>query len=87
MLELLGPEGKDIISSGDEAQDTASCANFAKRYAEMNRLVKEPDGTVTLYIGPWNWPVSDTTGEQGQPLVFRHGGWKARNSLPADWAQ
>ncbi len=68
MLELLGPEGKDIISSGDEAQDKASRANFAKRYAEMNRLVKEPDGTVTLYIGPWNWPYP-------MPLVSKGSRW------------
>jgi Protein of unknown function (DUF2950) len=56
MLELLGPDGKDIVWSGDEAEDTQSRANFAKRYEEMSRLVKEPDGSVTLYIGPHNWP-------------------------------
>ena len=68
MLELLGSEGKDIISSGDEAEDSASRANFAKRYVEMNRLVKEPDGTVTLYIGPWNWPYPI-------PLVTKSNRW------------
>ncbi|HXH65806.1 MAG TPA: DUF2950 domain-containing protein [Candidatus Limnocylindrales bacterium] len=56
MLDLLGPEGKEIISSGDEAEDAQSHAMFAKRYEEMSRLVKEPDGSVTLYIGPHNWP-------------------------------
>ena len=56
MLELLGPEGKDVVSSGDEAEDTQSRAEFVKRYEEMSRLVKEPDGSVTLYIGAHNWP-------------------------------
>jgi len=56
MLELLGPEGKEIISSGDEAEEAQSRAEFAKRYEEMSRLVKEPDGSVTLYIGAHNWP-------------------------------
>ena len=56
MLELLGPEGKEIISSGDEAEDAQSRAEFVKRYEEMSRLVKEPDGNVTLYIGAHNWP-------------------------------
>jgi hypothetical protein len=56
MHDLLGPDGKEIISSGDEAEDTQSRAMFAKRYEEMSRLVKEPDGSVTLYIGPHNWP-------------------------------
>jgi hypothetical protein len=56
MLDLLGPEGKDIISSGDESEDAESRAEFVKRYEEMSRLVKEPDGSVTLYIGAHNWP-------------------------------
>lgn len=56
MLDLLGPDGKEIISSGDEAEDAQSRAEFAKRYEEMSRLVKEPDGNVTLYIGAHNWP-------------------------------
>jgi len=56
MLDLFGPDGKEIISSGDEAEDAQTRANFVQRYDEMNRLVKEPDGSVTLYIGPHNWP-------------------------------
>jgi hypothetical protein len=56
MLAILGPSGKEIVSSGDEAEDADSRANFAKRYQEMHRLVKEPDGTTILYIGAHNWP-------------------------------
>jgi len=56
LLEILGPEGKQIINSGDETEDANSRANFVKRYQEMNRLVNEPDGTVVLYIGAHNWP-------------------------------
>lgn len=56
MLEILGPEGKQIISSGDETEDAHERANFVQRYQEMHRLVKEPDGTVVLYIGAHNWP-------------------------------
>ena len=56
MLEILGPEGKQIVHSGDDTEDANSRANFVKRYQEMHRLVKEPDGTAVLYIGPHNWP-------------------------------
>jgi hypothetical protein len=56
MLDVLGPDGKAIISSGDEAEDAQSRAEFVRRYEEMSRLVKEPDGSVTLYIGAHNWP-------------------------------
>jgi len=57
MLDLLGPDGKHIVSSGDEAEDAESRATFVRRYQEMHRLVKEPDGMTTLYIGARNWPT------------------------------
>jgi hypothetical protein len=57
MLEILGPEGKQITSSGDAVEDAESHANFAKRYQEMHRFVTEPDGTTVIYIGAHNWPA------------------------------
>src|SRR5277367_2441133 len=45
MLDILGPDGKQVVSSGDEAEDAQSRANFVEKYGEMHRLVKEPDGT------------------------------------------
>jgi Protein of unknown function (DUF2950) len=56
MLEILGPKGKSLISSGDATEDAENRADFAKRYQQMHRLVREPDGTTTLYIGAENWP-------------------------------
>jgi hypothetical protein len=57
MIEILGPDAKRIVWSGDEAEDAENRANFAQRYQEMHRLVQEPDGTTTLYIGAMNWPT------------------------------
>src|SRR5580658_6535306 len=45
MIEILGRDAKQIVSSGDEAEDSESRARFVKKYQEMHRLVKEPDGT------------------------------------------
>jgi hypothetical protein len=68
MLEILGPDGKQIVSSGDEVEDTESRAKFAQKYQELHRLVKEPDGTTTLYIGAENWPTPI-------PLVNKGSAW------------
>ncbi len=68
MLDILGPDGKQIISSGDETEDANSRANFVKRYQEMHRLVKEPDGNTVLYIGAHNWPAPI-------PLVHKGNSW------------
>src|SRR5208283_4517862 len=54
MLDILGPDGKQIVSSGDDAEDAQSRADFVQRYQQMHRLVKEPDGTTVLYIGAEN---------------------------------
>jgi len=68
LLEVLGPSEKQIVSSGDEAEDAESRANFVQKYQEMHRLVKEPDGTTTLYIGAENWPTPI-------PLVNKGNSW------------
>jgi Protein of unknown function (DUF2950) len=68
LLELLGPNAKEIISSGDEIEDLHTRADFVQRYLEMHRLVNEPDGTTTLYIGARNWPTPI-------PLVHNANGW------------
>ena len=68
MLDILGPEGKQIVSSGDEIEDAHSRANFVQKYQEMHRLVKEPDGTTILYIGAKNWPTPI-------PLMSKDNSW------------
>ena len=68
MLDILGPDGKQIVSSGDEAEDAESRANFVQIYQQMHRLVKEPDGNTILYIGAENWPTPI-------PLVNNSSSW------------
>jgi Protein of unknown function (DUF2950) len=70
LLDILGPQGKDLISSGDATQDAENRAEFTKRYQQMNRLVKEPDGSVTLYIGPHNWPYPIPLMTKGNAWYF-----------------
>jgi hypothetical protein len=70
MLDVLGPAGKEIVSSGDDAEDAQNHANFVRRYQEMHRFMKEPDGTTTLYIGPENWPVPIPLVNKGNVWYF-----------------
>jgi hypothetical protein len=68
LLDILGPAGKRIVSSGDEAEDAQSRAHFVQKYEEMHRLVKEPDGSTVLYIGAENWPTPI-------PIVHTRNAW------------
>ncbi|MGA2080148.1 MAG: DUF2950 family protein [Holophaga sp.] len=68
MLDLFGPLGKSLVSTGNPAEDADRRARFVSRYREMHRLVQEPDGRTTLYIGAYNWPTP-------VPLASRDGAW------------
>jgi hypothetical protein len=68
LLEIFGPDGKEVISSGDKVEDKKSRDAFAEKYQRMNRLVEEPDGTVRLYVGAENWPMPI-------PLANRKDAW------------
>ncbi len=57
LVDILGPDGRRLVSSGDETEDARDRAQFVESYQEMHRLVKEPDGTTTLYVGARNWPT------------------------------
>jgi hypothetical protein len=70
MLDILGRDGKQIVSSGDEAEDTETRAKFVQKYQQLHRLVKEPDGTTTLYIGAENWPTPIPLMNKGSSWYF-----------------
>jgi hypothetical protein len=67
LLAILGSDGRQVVSSGDDTEDAQGRANFVQKYQEMHRLVAEPDGT-TLYIGAKNWPTPI-------PIVNKGGSW------------
>ena len=68
ILEILGPDARQIVSSGDPIEDAESHANFVRKYEEMHRFLRESDGSVTLYIGAENWPTPI-------PLVMKGNVW------------
>ena len=68
LLAVLGPDGRQLVASGDPAEDAAARDLFVEKYQEMHRLVAEPDGSAILYLGAGNWPTPI-------PLRERQGGW------------
>jgi hypothetical protein len=67
-LSILGPAGKDVLSSGDPVEDSNARIGFVVKYQEMHRFVTEANGTVTLVIGAENWPFPI-------PLVKKNVSW------------
>jgi len=67
-LEAILGKGKEVTSSSDEVEDKLEREQFSKKYQEMHRLVREPDGSTVLYIGAENWPFP-------VPLISKNGAW------------
>jgi hypothetical protein len=71
LLDLFGPAGRDIVVSGDPAEDTQGRAEFARRAGE--KLAVEQDKSnpdrATLIVGENDWPFP-------VPLVRAGGQWR-----------
>ena len=68
LLEVLGAAGKDLITSGDPAEDVKERERFVAKYEQMHRIAKEHSGVMVLYVGAENWPLPI-------PLVERNNVW------------
>ena len=68
LLAVLGPDGKEIISSGDEVADTEAREHFISDYKEKNDLEKESPDKVVLSVGQDDWPLPI-------PIVKKDGRW------------
>lgn len=64
---ILGPDAKQIISSGDPVADDNARENFVSNFQEMHRYAYNDQGRVTLIVGAENWPLPI-------PLVKKDGG-------------
>jgi len=70
MLKLFGPEGKDIVESGDPAEDKRMREEFAKRAHAQMRIEPEPGNPdwAMLIVGDNDWPFPI-------PLIRKNGQW------------
>jgi len=71
MLRLFGSEGKDIVESGDTAEDQRARAEFARRAHEKLEIEIEPSNRdrATIIVGAQNWPFP-------VPLLAKDGRWR-----------
>ena len=70
IMAILGPEGEDIISSGDEVADKNAQEQFVKAYQETVYFVKEKEDRVSIIIGNDNWPFPIPIVKKGEGWVF-----------------
>jgi len=55
LLTIFGPDGKDVLFSGDPAKDQNALRTFVSAYETMNRWGKITGGGQMLYVGVENF--------------------------------
>ena len=54
LLAIFGPDGKEVLFTGDASKDAANFQSFVEAYRRMNRWQKIKAGGAILYIGEDN---------------------------------
>jgi len=68
--EILGPEAKDLLSSGDEVADRNGRKKFVELYDEKHRLDMVNGNKAVLCIGEIDWPCPIPIIRSGDVWVF-----------------
>jgi Protein of unknown function (DUF2950) len=70
LLEILGPDSKDLVTTDDPVQDKTRAVEFARLGREKHVMVVDPKNAnrVELTVGNDDWPLP-------VPLVKKNGKW------------
>ena len=69
ILSVLGPDGRGIVSSGDEVADQTTRENFIADYEKKHTLTPDGEAKSILVIGDNDWPFPI-------PIVSKDGSWQ-----------
>ena len=68
-LTVFGPDGEDIIFSGDPVNDQNQRDKFVQAFEAKHQIVSEGDNRAALVIGNNEWPFP-------VPLIKKNAGWR-----------
>jgi len=69
LVTVLGPDGEDIVSSGDEVADAATRQRFVAAYDARHQIAMEGDNKAILVVGQEEFPLPI-------PLVRKGDSWR-----------
>jgi type II secretory pathway pseudopilin PulG len=70
LLAIFGPQGKTLISSGDEVADRRGRENLIKYCEEGKKVVTVGDRKAVLYVGKEEWPFPVPVVKKGKSWRF-----------------
>ena len=69
LVNVLGPDGADIVSSGDEVADATTRRNFVSAYDAKHSIALDGDNKANIVIGEEDFPIPI-------PLIRKNGLWR-----------
>ena len=86
LTEIFGPEGNDIVFSGEVAQDRKHATDFAAQARKKKSVSVDPKGGARafLLVGEEDWPFPVPLVQTGREMVFRQQSRPAGTAVPAD---
>jgi hypothetical protein len=69
LVTVLGPDGEDVVSSGDEVADAATREKFVAAYNAKHQITMEGDNKAVMVIGQEDFPLPI-------PIVRKDGMWR-----------
>ena len=72
LKDILGPDGVDLVVTGDTVLDQTQAQNFAARAREKHQILKDPKkpSKVTLTVGEDDWPLPIPIVKDGKQWRF-----------------
>ncbi len=70
LAAILGPEGSQLISSGDAVADKQERARFVRSYEQSNKLERPTETKAVLVIGQDQWPLPIPVVKEGEAWRF-----------------
>src|SRR5208282_2173792 len=70
MLAILGPSGRDLVSSGDPVADKERHDTFAAKYRASHQFAGAADVRIYLSAGTENWPTPIPLRQNGSQWYF-----------------
>ena len=69
LVTVLGPDGEDVVASGDEVADAATREKFVAAYNAKHQITLEGDNKAIMVIGQEDFPLPI-------PIVRKDGMWR-----------
>jgi len=77
LVTVLGPDGEDVVASGDEVADAATREKFVTAYNAKHQITLEGDNKAIMVIGQEDFPLPI-------PIVRKDGMWRFDTAAGVD---